>query len=195
MSNKSDITGDKTPFNRGEKTMAERVEVLLTEGDVDTRIAEIGADISKDYEGQSVTLVCILKGATFFACELAKRITVPVEMEFMRCSSYGNKTESSGDVKITQDLDSPIRGKNVIVVEDIIDSGRTLSSLFKVLNSRGPASLRLCSLLDKPDRRVTEVKVDYTGFEIPDVFVVGYGLDYAQKYRNLPYIGVVKFDD
>ena len=195
MSNKSDITGDKTPFNRGEKTMAERVEVLLTEGDVDTRIAEIGADISKDYEGQSVTLVCILKGATFFACELAKRITIPVEMEFMRCSSYGNKTESSGDVKITQDLDSPIRGKNVIVVEDIIDSGRTLSSLFKVLNSRGPASLRLCSLLDKPDRRVTEVKVDYTGFEIPDVFVVGYGLDYAQKYRNLPYIGVVKFDD
>ena len=175
--------------------MAERVEVLLTEGDVDTRIAEIGADISKDYEGQSVTLVCILKGATFFACELAKRITIPVEMEFMRCSSYGNKTESSGDVKITQDLDSPIRGKNVIVVEDIIDSGRTLSSLFKVLNSRGPASLRLCSLLDKPDRRVTEVKVDYTGFEIPDVFVVGYGLDYAQKYRNLPYIGVVKFDD
>ncbi len=175
--------------------MAERVEVLLTEGDVDTRIAEIGADISKDYEGQSVTLVCILKGATFFACELAKRITVPVEMEFMRCSSYGNKTESSGDVKITQDLDSPIRGKNVIVVEDIIDSGRTLSSLFKVLNSRGPASLKLCSLLDKPDRRVTEVKVDYTGFEIPDVFVVGYGLDYAQKYRNLPYIGVVKFDD
>ena len=195
MSNKSDITGDKTTFNRGEKTMAERVEVLLTEGDVDTRIAEIGADISKDYEGQSVTLVCILKGATFFACELAKRITIPVEMEFMRCSSYGNKTESSGDVKITQDLDSPIRGKNVIVVEDIIDSGRTLSSLFKVLNSRGPASLKLCSLLDKPDRRVTEVKVDYTGFEIPDVFVVGYGLDYAQKYRNLPYIGVVKFDD
>lgn len=175
--------------------MAERVEVLLTEGDVDTRIAEIGADISKDYEGQSVTLVCILKGATFFACELAKRITIPVEMEFMRCSSYGNKTESSGDVKITQDLDCPIRGKNVIVVEDIIDSGRTLSSLFKVLNSRGPASLKLCSLLDKPDRRVTEVKVDYTGFEIPDVFVVGYGLDYAQRYRNLPYIGVVKFDD
>ena len=175
--------------------MAERVEVLLSEGDVDTKIAEIGAAISKDYEGQSVTLVCILKGATFFACELAKRITIPVEMEFMRCSSYGNKTESSGDVKITQDLDAPIRGKNVIVVEDIIDSGRTLSSLFKVLNSRGPASLKLCSLLDKPDRRVTEVKVDYTGFEIPDVFVVGYGLDYAQKYRNLPYIGVVKFDD
>ncbi|MBO6138182.1 MAG: hypoxanthine phosphoribosyltransferase [Lachnospiraceae bacterium] len=175
--------------------MAERIEVLLSEAEVDTRIAELGAAISKDYEGQEVTLVCILKGATFFACELAKRITIPVEMEFMRCSSYGNKTESSGDVKITQDLDAPIRGKNIIVVEDIIDSGRTLSSLFKVLNSRGPASLKLCSLLDKPDRRVTEVKVDYTGFEIPDVFVVGYGLDYAQKYRNLPYIGEVKFDD
>ncbi len=175
--------------------MAERVELLLSEAEVDTKIAELGAAISKDYEGQEVTLVCILKGATFFACELAKRITIPVEMEFMRCSSYGNKTESSGDVKITQDLDAPIRGKNIIVVEDIIDSGRTLSSLFKVLNSRGPASLKLCSLLDKPDRRVTEVKVDYTGFEIPDVFVVGYGLDYAQKYRNLPYIGEVKFDD
>ena len=174
--------------------MAERVELLLSEAEVDTKIAELGAAISKDYEGQEVTLVCILKGATFFACELAKRITIPVEMEFMRCSSYGNKTESSGDVKITQDLDAPIRGKNIIVVEDIIDSGRTLSSLFKVLNSRGPASLKLCSLLDKPDRRVTEVKVDYTGFEIPDVFVVGYGLDYAQKYRNLPYIGEVKFD-
>ena len=175
--------------------MAERIEVLLSEAEVDTKIAELGAAISKDYEGQEVTLVCILKGATFFACELAKRITIPVEMEFMRCSSYGNKTESSGDVKITQDLDAPIRGKNIIVVEDIIDSGRTLSSLFKVLNSRGPASLKLCSLLDKPDRRVTEVRVDYTGFEIPDVFVVGYGLDYAQKYRNLPYIGEVKFDD
>ncbi|MBQ9504354.1 MAG: hypoxanthine phosphoribosyltransferase [Lachnospiraceae bacterium] len=175
--------------------MAERIEVLLSEAEVDTKIAELGAAISKDYEGQEVTLVCILKGATFFACELAKRITIPVEMEFMRCSSYGNKTESSGDVKITQDLDAPIRGKNIIVVEDIIDSGRTLSSLFKVLNSRGPASLKLCSLLDKPERRVTEVKVDYTGFEIPDVFVVGYGLDYAQKYRNLPYIGEVKFDD
>ena len=167
----------------------------MSEAEVDAKIAELGAAISKDYEGQEVTLVCILKGATFFACELAKRITIPVEMEFMRCSSYGNKTESSGDVKITQDLDAPIRGKNIIVVEDIIDSGRTLSSLFKVLNSRGPASLKLCSLLDKPDRRVTEVKVDYTGFEIPDVFVVGYGLDYAQKYRNLPYIGEVKFDD
>ena len=175
--------------------MAEKIEVLLSESDVDTKIAELGAAISKDFEGQEITLVCILKGAAFFACELAKRITVPVEMEFMRCSSYGNKTESSGDVKITQDLDAPIRGKNIIVVEDIIDSGRTLSSLFKVLNSRGPASLKLCSLLDKPDRRVTEVRVDYTGFEIPDVFVVGYGLDYAQKYRNLPYIGVVKMEE
>ena len=175
--------------------MAEKIEVLLSESDVDTKIAELGAAISKDYEGQGITLVCILKGAAFFACELAKRITVPVEIEFMRCSSYGNKTESSGDVKITQDLDAPIRGKNIIVVEDIIDSGRTLSSLFKVLNSRGPASLKLCSLLDKPDRRVTDVTVDYTGFEIPDVFVVGYGLDYAQKYRNLPYVGVVRFED
>ncbi len=175
--------------------MADKIEVLIKESDVDKRIAELGEEISKEFEGEELTLVCILKGASFFACELAKRITIPVEIEFMRCSSYGNKTESSGDVKITQDLDEPIRGKNIIVVEDIIDSGRTLSSLFKVLNSRGPATLKLCSLLDKPDRRVTEVKVDYTGFEIPDVFVVGYGLDYAQKYRNLPYIGVVKPDE
>lgn len=175
--------------------MADKIEVLIKESDVDKRIAELGEEISKEFEGKELTLVCILKGAAFFACELAKRITIPVEIEFMRCSSYGNKTESSGDVKITQDLDAPIRGKNIIVVEDIIDSGRTLASLFQVLNSRGPATLKLCSLLDKPDRRVTEVKVDYTGFEIPDVFVVGYGLDYAQKYRNLPYIGVVKPDE
>ncbi len=175
--------------------MADRVEVLISEEEVNKKIAELGAQISKDYEGQEVTLVCILKGAAFFACELAKRITIPLEIEFMRCSSYGNKTESSGDVKITQDLDAPIRGKNIIVVEDIIDSGRTLSSLFKIMVSRGPASLKLCSLLDKPDRRVTEVKVDYTGFEIPDLFVVGYGLDYAQKYRGLPFIGVIKSDE
>ena len=172
--------------------MAEKIEVLLSEGDVDTKIAEIGATISKDYEGQEITLVCILKGATFFACELAKRITVPVEMEFMRCSSYGNETESSGVVKIDLDLDRPIRDKNILVVEDIIDTGRTMHYLLDVLKNRGPAEVKLCSLLDKPDRRVTDVDIDYTGFVIPDKFIVGYGLDYAQKYRNLPYIGVVE---
>ena len=137
-------------------------------------------------------MVCILKGAVTFACELAKRITVPVEMEFMRCSSYGNETESSGVVKIDLDLDRPIRDKNILVVEDIIDTGRTMHYLLDVLKNRGPAEVKLCSLLDKPDRRVTDVDIDYTGFVIPDKFIVGYGLDYAQKYRNLPYIGVVE---
>jgi hypoxanthine phosphoribosyltransferase len=128
----------------------------------------------------------------FFTCELAKRITVPVTLDFMSVSSYGDDTKSSGVVKINKDLDEAITGKDVIVIEDIIDSGRTLSYLLENLKQRQPASLRLCTLLDKPDRRVTQVAVDYTGFEIPDEFVVGYGLDYAQKYRNLPYIGVVE---
>ena len=128
-------------------------------------------------------------------CELAKRITVPVSLDFMSVSSYGNDTKSSGVVKIVKDLDESLQGKDVLVVEDIVDSGRTLSYLLEMLQDRGPASLRLCTLLDKPDRRVVDVKVDYTGFQIPDEFVVGYGLDYNQKYRNLPYIGVVEFTD
>ena len=133
-----------------------------------------------------------LKGASFFTCELAKRITVPVEVEFMSVSSYGSGTESSGIVKIVQDLSTSIEGKNVIVVEDIIDTGRTLSYLLK---TRSPKSVRLCTLLDKPERRVVDVKVDYVGFEIPDEFVVGYGLDYDQQYRNLPYIGFVEIEE
>lgn len=172
----------------------ERIEVLLSEEEVDLRIKAIGEQISKDYEGREVHLVCVLKGGTFFMCELAKRITVPVSMDFMSVSSYGSETKSSGVVRIVKDLDEPLKGKDVIVVEDIVDSGRTLSYLLEMLHDRGPKSLRLCTLLDKPDRRVVHVDVDYTGFQIPDEFVVGYGLDYAQKYRNLPYIGVVKFD-
>ena len=127
-------------------------------------------------------------------CELAKRITVPVSMDFMSVSSYGSSTVSSGSIKIVKDLDDSILGKDVLVVEDIVDTGRTLSHLMKLLKDRGPKSLALCTLLDKPDRRLVEVPVDYTCFQIPDEFVVGYGLDYAQRYRNLPYIGVVKFD-
>lgn len=127
-------------------------------------------------------------------CELAKRITVPVSLDFMSVSSYGNETKSSGAVKIVKDLDEPIMGKDVIVIEDIVDSGRTLSYMLDLLKERKPASIRLCTLLDKPDRRVVEVPVDYTGFQIPDEFVVGYGLDYAQKYRNLPYVGIVEFE-
>ncbi len=174
--------------------MSEKIKVMLDEQRVDRRIQEIGEKISKDYEGRSVHLVCVLKGGTFFMCELAKRITIPVSIDFMSVSSYGNETESSGVVRIVKDLDEPLKDKHVIVVEDIIDSGRTLSYLLNILKERGPASLSLCTLLDKPERRVADVAVDYTGFEIPDEFVVGYGLDYAQKYRNLPYIGVVEME-
>lgn len=175
--------------------MTERVEVLLTEKEVDDRIWAIGEQISRDYEGKQVHLVCVLKGGSFFMCELAKRITVPVSLDFMSVSSYGSDTKSSGVIKIVKDLDESLKDKDVIVVEDIVDSGRTLSYLLEMLKARGPKSLALCTLLDKPERRVVEVKVDYTGFQIPDEFVVGYGLDYDQRYRNLPYIGVVKFDE
>ncbi|MBQ6697388.1 MAG: hypoxanthine phosphoribosyltransferase [Lachnospiraceae bacterium] len=174
--------------------MAEHVRVHLSEEEVNKRIREIGEQISKDYEGKELHMICVLKGGTFFMCELAKRITVPVSLDFMAVSSYGGDTKSSGVVKIVKDLDESIMGKNVLVVEDIVDSGRTLSYLLEMLKERQPASLRLCTLLDKPDRRVVQVPVDYTGFQIPDEFVVGYGLDYAQRYRNLPYIGIVEFD-
>lgn len=174
--------------------MAEHVKVLLTEEEVDERIQAIGDQISKDYAGKQVHLVCVLKGGSFFMCELAKRITVPVSLDFMSVSSYGSDTKSCGVVKIVKDLDESIKDKDVIVVEDIVDSGRTLSYLMEMLRDRGPRSLSLCTLLDKPERRVIDVKVDYTGFAIPDEFVVGYGLDYDQKYRNLPYIGIVEFD-
>ena len=172
--------------------MAETIRVMIPEEEVDAKIAELGKKISEDYAGKQVHLICILKGSVFFTCELAKRITVPVTLDFMSVSSYGDGTASSGIVKIAKDLDETLEGKEVIVIEDIIDSGRTLSYLLDVLGKRKPNSLRLCTLLDKPDRRVANVKVDYVGFEIPDEFVVGYGLDYAQKYRNLPYIGVVE---
>lgn len=174
--------------------MTEHVKVLLSEKEVDDRIQAIGEQISRDYAGKQVHLICVLKGGSFFLCELAKRITVPVSLDFMSVSSYGSETKSSGVVKIIKDLDEPIKGKDVLVIEDIVDSGRTLSYLMEMLKDRGPASLKLCTLLDKPDRRVIDVPVDYTGFEIPDEFVVGYGLDYDQRYRNLPYIGVISFD-
>ena len=172
--------------------MADNIRVLLTEEEVNKRISEVAAQINKDYEGRPVHLICILKGGVFFTCELAKRITVPVTMDFMSVSSYGNDTKSSGVVKIIKDLDEPLEGKDVLIVEDIIDSGRTLYYLIDILKKRNPKSVHLCTLLDKPERRVRDVKVDYTCFDIPDEFVVGYGLDYAQKYRNLPYIGVVE---
>lgn len=174
--------------------MAEQVRVLLTEEEVDRRIQEIGDQINRDYEGKQVHLICVLKGGAFFMCELAKRITVPVSLDFMSVSSYGSATKSSGVVRIVKDLDEPLKDKDVLVVEDIVDSGRTLSYLLDMLKDRGPKSVKLCTLLDKPERRVVDVPVDYTCFQIPDEFVVGYGLDYDQKYRNLPYIGVVEFN-
>ena len=170
----------------------DNIRVLYSEEEVDRRIRELGAQISRDYAGKSVNLIGILKGASFFMCELAKRITVPVYIDFMSVSSYGSGTESSGVVKINKDLDRPVEGLDVIIVEDIVDSGRTLSYLTKFLNNRGAKSLRVATLLDKPARRVVEMIPDYRGFEIPDEFVVGYGMDYDQKYRNLPFIGVVE---
>ena len=175
--------------------MSEHINVLLPEEEVDARIQAMGEQISRDYAGKQVHLICVLKGGSFFLCELAKRITVPVSLDFMSVSSYGGGTESKGVVKIVKDLDESIRDKDVLVVEDIVDSGRTLSYLLEMLRSRGPKSLRLGTLLDKPERRVVDVDVDYTGFQIPDKFVVGYGLDYDQRYRNLPYIGIVEFDE
>jgi hypoxanthine phosphoribosyltransferase len=172
--------------------MADKISVLIPEEDVEKRVRELAEQISRDYEGEEVLLICILKGSVFYTCELAKRLTVPVKLDFMSVSSYGNDTVSSGRVKIIKDLDDSIEGKNVIVVEDIIDSGRTLAHLLAVLKVREPKSIRLCTLLDKPDRREVEVKVDYVGFTIPDAFVVGYGLDYRQMYRNLSYVGVLE---
>ena len=172
--------------------MAETIRELVSEKAVDERIVELGKQISKDYEGKQVHLICVLKGGVFFMCELAKRISVPVSMDFMSVSSYGDDTKSSGVVKIVKDLDEAIEGKDVLIVEDIIDSGRTLYYLIDILKKRNPKSVHLCTLLDKPERRAKDVKVDYVGFNIPDEFVVGYGLDYAQKYRNLPFIGVVE---
>lgn len=172
--------------------MNDKINVLISEEEVDEKIRELGEQISKDYEGKTVHLICVLKGGVFITCELAKNITVPVTLDFMAVSSYGDETVSSGRVKIVKDLDEPIEGKDVLIVEDIIDSGNTLSYLIDLLNSRKAGSIKICTLLDKPDRRVTDVTVDYVGFSIPDKFVVGYGLDYAQKYRNLPYIGVIE---
>ena len=162
----------------------EKISVMISEEEVNKRIREIGEQITKDYAGKDILLICILRGGSFFMCELAKRIDLGVKIDFMSVSSYGKGTESSGHIKIIKDLD-----------EDIIDSGRTLSHLMDLLKSRQPASLALCTLLDKPDRRVVEVPVDYTGFKIPDYFVVGYGLDYDQRYRNLPFIGKVEIDN
>lgn len=177
--------------------MAYRIEEMISEEEVNNRIRELGEQITKDYAGRSVRLVCILRGAVFFMCELAKRIELPVSFDFMSVSSYGSKTTSSGIVRIIKDLEDPVTDEDVIIVEDIIDSGRTLSFLKELFRSRGAASIRVCTLLDKPSRRAPEINinVDYKGFEVPDKFVVGWGMDYDQRYRNLPYIGVITAQD
>lgn len=172
--------------------MKEHLGVLISEEEVSARIAEMAAALDQEYAGKTVHLIGILKGSVFFLCELAKRMTVPVTLDFMSVSSYGDGTSSSGIVKLNKDLDESIEDKHVIVVEDILDSGRTLSYLIQVLKGRNPKSLRVITLLDKPERRVIPVDLYMTGFEVPDRFVVGYGLDCAQKYRNLPYIGVIE---
>ncbi len=173
--------------------MKETVRELISEEKVSARIRELAEQINRDYEGRSIHLICILKGSVFLTAELAKNLTIPVTMDFMSCSSYGSGTVSKGIVRLVKDLDEPIEGRDVLVIEDIIDSGNTLAYLLEILKGRKPASLRLCTLLDKPSRRVRhEVVVDYTGFEIEDLFVVGCGMDYDQRYRNLPYIGVME---
>lgn len=175
----------------------EKVSVMIPEEKIEARARELGAQISRDYQGKTVHMICVLKGGVYFMTMLSKYISedVPVTLDFMSVSSYGDDTKSSGVVKIVKDLDQPLEGKDVLVVEDIIDSGRTLYYLLRILSERHPASIRLCTLLDKPDRRERDVKVDYDGFVIEDRFVVGCGMDYQQKYRNLPYIGVLEQAD
>ncbi len=171
--------------------MEPKIDVMIDEETVDARIAEIAKQLSEEYAGKSVHIIGVLKGSVFFMCELAKKMTIPVTMDFMSVSSYGNDTKSSGVVKLIKDLDESIEGREVVLIEDIMDSGRTLFYLVKILKERKPASFKVVTLLDKPERRVVDLEPDITGFVVPDRFVVGYGLDCAQKYRNLPYIGVI----
>lgn len=166
--------------------------VLLTEEQLKARVAELGAQISADYAGKEPVLVSVLRGSYIFMADLTRAIDCMCQVDFMAVSSYGSGTASSGQVNILKDLSDSIEGKDIIVVEDILDSGNTLYYLLQVLQARHPASIKLCTLLDKPSRRVKPIQADYSGFEVPDAFVVGYGLDYDERYRNLPYIGVLK---
>jgi hypoxanthine phosphoribosyltransferase len=185
----------RTASGMGEE-MTEEIRTLITEEEISKRVREMGEQISQEYAGKELHIICVLKGAVYFACELAKRIQIPVSMDFLTVSSYGGETKSTGVVKMIKDLQDPIKGKDVLIVEDIVDSGRTLSCLLEILGEREPRSIRFCTLLDKPDRREVPLGTGYySGFVIPDEFVVGYGLDYDQKYRNLPYVGVLSLKD
>ncbi len=166
--------------------------ILISEQELQNRVKELGAQISADYAGKDLLLVCVLKGGVMFLSDLLRAISIPVSIDFMATSSYGASTQSSGVVRIIKDLDTPLEGRNVLIVEDIIDTGHTLDYLVRILNERKPASLRICTLLNKAERRELDIQVDYIGFDIPNEFVVGYGLDYGEKYRNLPYVGVLK---
>ena len=167
-------------------------KILISKEQLKQRTEELAAQISHDYEGKDLQLICVLKGGVVFLVDLMRELTIPHTIDFMVTSSYGASTESSGVVRILKDLDNPIHGRHVLIVDDIIDSGRTVDYLIRILHERGPASLRICTLLNKPDRREVEVHLDYIGFDIPNEFVIGYGMDFAEKYRNLPFIGVLK---
>lgn len=167
-------------------------KILFQEDELKQRVKELGAQITEDYKGKDLVLITVLRGSYIFMADLSRAIDLPCVIDFMSVSSYGKGTTSSGQVQITKDLSEDIAGKDVIVVEDILDSGNTLSYLLEILKARQPASVRLCTLLDKPERRVKDIQADYCGFTIPDAFVVGYGLDYAEQYRNLPYVGILK---
>lgn len=166
--------------------------ILLSEQELQNKVTELGKKISEDYKDKKLLLVSILKGSVIFMADLMRAVTIPCEIDFMAVSSYGSGVKSSGEVQIKKDLDRKIENYDLLIVEDILDSGKTLSYLMQVLSARKPASIKICTLLDKPDRREAAVKADYSGFNIPDAFVVGYGLDYDEKYRNLPYLGILK---
>lgn len=167
-------------------------EVLLEEGEIKDIVEELGRKITEDYRGKNLVLVSVLKGSVVFMADLMRAIDIPCSIDFMVVSSYGSSTESSGVVKIIKDLDADLRGVDLLIVEDILDTGRTLASLIKILKMRNPNSVKICTFLDKPERRIADISADYVGACVPDEFVVGYGLDYNEKYRNLPYVGVVK---
>lgn len=167
-------------------------EILITREQIQDKVAELGRELSKEYEGRNPLVICILKGAFIFMADLVKEMTVPLELDFMAVSSYGASTRSSGEVKIIKDLDTSVEGRDILIVEDIIDSGLTLSYLIDVLERRKVSSIKIATLFDKPARRSVKLEADWSGFVIPDAFVVGYGLDYAEKYRNLPFVGVLK---
>jgi hypoxanthine phosphoribosyltransferase len=169
-------------------------EILVQQDDLTHRVRELGQEVSRDYDGRELLMVGVLKGAIFFLSDLMRELDVPCEVDFMAVASYGSSTDSSGIVRILKDLDAPIEGRHVLVVEDIVDSGLTLSYLLRTLNARNPATLEVCALLTKPERRKVELPIRYVGFEIPNRFAIGYGLDHAERYRNLPYVAALEAD-